>query len=71
MQATERAHGSCDVHTMSWSGLQEHLTVTGAVATLLCLNSIAWMIVLLAVDRPRLPANAMISRTWGNGCAGT
>jgi hypothetical protein len=29
VQAIEKAHGSCDVHTVDWSGLQEHLIVTG------------------------------------------
>jgi hypothetical protein len=29
VQAVEKAHGSCDVHTVDWSGLQEHLIVTG------------------------------------------
>jgi hypothetical protein len=32
VQAIEKAHGSCDIHTVDWSGLQEHLIVTGAAA---------------------------------------
>jgi hypothetical protein len=35
VQAIEKAHGSCDVHTVDWSGLQEHLIVTGEHATLM------------------------------------
>lgn len=35
VQAVEKAHGSCDVHTVDWSGLQEHLIVTGARQALL------------------------------------
>lgn len=29
VQAIEKAHGSYDLHTVDWSGLQEHLIVTG------------------------------------------
>lgn len=27
--AIKEAHGSCDVHTVDWNGLREHLVVTG------------------------------------------
>ncbi|WIA34025.1 hypothetical protein OEZ86_012406 [Tetradesmus obliquus] len=46
VQAVEKAHGSCDVHTVDWSGLQEHLIVTGAADGSLKV----W-------DRRKLPAN--------------
>lgn len=41
VQAVEKAHGSCDVHTVDWSGLQDHLVVTGEKGLVGCSDSVS------------------------------